>query len=212
MADHENGVQLGHTACPSCGSTYGVGYIDYESLDKGQVIICPAYRPWLNMLKRCYSGEEPGYQDVAVHEDWWSFNSFRDWYLSQPRQEGWHLDKDLLGNGKLYSAATCCLLPGEVNVMVSPPGGVEAGWEGVKGYYPCKTTGKYAVRLNVLGQRRWIGRYSSECQARAAYLGAKKSAMEEICAMYADFLPLRVVEALRSFVNDNIEVEEEKYV
>lgn len=70
------------------------------------------------MLKRCYSENlhksSPTYLDCEVCDEWKTFSNFRSWMESQD-WEGKELDKDLLGNGKLYSPDTCTFLPRIVN-------------------------------------------------------------------------------------------------
>ena len=83
--------------------------------------ICPYYRAWKNMLKRCYSTKEqeksPTYQGCSVSEDWLVFTNFRNWMELQDYQ-GKHLDKDLLVSGnKVYSKDTCVFVDSKVNLF-----------------------------------------------------------------------------------------------
>lgn len=77
-----------------------------------------SYSVWQDMLRRCYNEVErykfPSYKGCTVSFEWLTYENFKDWFDSN-HQEGYQLDKDLLGDGKLYSSDTCCMLPQELN-------------------------------------------------------------------------------------------------
>ena len=65
------------------------------------------------MMRRCYNPNYSHYKyyggrGVSVCEEWKnSYQSFLDWSLENGWQKGLQLDKDIKGNGKLYSPLTC---------------------------------------------------------------------------------------------------------
>jgi len=72
------------------------------------------------MLQRCYDSDYylrcPTYKDVTVCIDWHDFQVFGDWYDEQYKEDGWRLDKDLLGvDEEIYSPETCVFIPKELN-------------------------------------------------------------------------------------------------
>jgi hypothetical protein len=73
------------------------------------------------MVERCYGLKtqirQPKYSDTIVCEDWRYFSIFKTWMKSQ-NWEGKELDKDLLGDGKLYSPDTCCFVSGHINLFI----------------------------------------------------------------------------------------------
>lgn len=80
------------------------------------------YQLWENMKIRCtYLHKlEPTryakYAGVAVCSEWMDFQVFAEWFFNQSNyQKGWQLDKDILGDGKLYSPKTCTFVPEEMN-------------------------------------------------------------------------------------------------
>lgn len=105
-----------------CGKGFvGEGY--YDSSHEG-------YRKWLSMLKRCYSvfkdGSNKSYLDkeVTVNENWHNFQNFAKWYenykityLNEVDITNFQIDKDILGNGLLYSSKNCCLVPPWLNML-----------------------------------------------------------------------------------------------
>ena len=88
---------------------FGVGHND---MPHGQASVGGKkyYTTWTNMLKRCYK-ENLG---AKVCDEWLTFSNFKAWMEKQD-WEGKHLDKDLLGDGTLYSPETCCFLPPKIN-------------------------------------------------------------------------------------------------
>lgn len=68
---------------------------------------------WSGMMKRCYNKNADNYRwyggsGVVVCEEWKKDNNiFIDWSLKNGYKEGLQLDKDKLGNGKIYSPETC---------------------------------------------------------------------------------------------------------
>ena len=86
-----------------------------------QVWMCPFYKRWKDMLKRCYSKSfhrsRPTYKDCVVTVEWHTFSNFKGWMEKQD-WEGKVLDKDIFGDGKVYSPATCIFISAFVNVFV----------------------------------------------------------------------------------------------
>lgn len=83
---------------------------------------CPFYLRWVHMLRRCYCQkylkEHQTYQGCSVCEEWLTFSNFKKW-MEQQNWEGKQLDKDILGNGKLYSPETCCFIDQATNKFLT---------------------------------------------------------------------------------------------
>lgn len=79
------------------------------------------YGLWSAMLQRCYRNpcSKHTYHEAEVHSDWHNFQTFAEDFPKLEGYAGWclngsdhQLDKDKYGKGsKLYSLATCCLIP-----------------------------------------------------------------------------------------------------
>jgi hypothetical protein len=71
------------------------------------------YKRWYDMIERCYNEETKNYkvyglQGVIVCDEWLeSFDSFYNWSIANGFSPELQLDKDILGDGKLYSPDTC---------------------------------------------------------------------------------------------------------
>lgn len=118
----------GHVKDRLFRSVYGIGYFGIgvnKSCANGK--INPAYRAWSKMLERCYS--EPyqqkfqTYKGCTVCDEWHNFQTFAEWYNGNHPNDGgkYHLDKDLLSNGKvkIYSPETCLFLSPRDNTEIA---------------------------------------------------------------------------------------------
>jgi len=96
------------------GSTRSCGCICKETRHRkySQYIkkLSASYRA---MISRCYNPKDIGYKNyggngVIVCDEWkFDYQKFLDWSLENGWKEGLQLDKDILGDGKLYSPKTC---------------------------------------------------------------------------------------------------------
>lgn len=79
------------------------------------------YNVWNGMKARCYNKNRQQYKDyggkgVTVCDEWkGNFRSFYDWAISNGWSEGLQLDKDIKGNGLIYSPENCCFVTPKVN-------------------------------------------------------------------------------------------------
>lgn len=73
------------------------------------------YNAWYNMKSRVKNN--PSYKDCAIVRNGGSFLNFKTFYDNN-YIENYELDKDLLGDGKLYSPETCCFVPHKINTLL----------------------------------------------------------------------------------------------
>lgn len=144
--------------------------------DKGNSL--PFYKTWTSMLYRCFSEkkqeERPTYKDCTVCNEWLLLSNFKKWYDSQYKEEGWHLDKDILvPNNKVYSPTTCRFVPSNINNLLIGRG--RSRGKHLIGVSWHKDRRKYQLsygKSNVLQKRKELklkGRYTSEIEAHNAY-------------------------------------------
>ncbi len=80
---------------------------------------CPFYQQWFNMINRVYGKRDKElYGDVIVCPEWLTFSNFKSWMATQD-WEGKQLDKDLMGNGLVYSPDSCAFLPRRINQLIT---------------------------------------------------------------------------------------------
>jgi len=156
-------------------TVYGIAVNDSdyntESIVNGKREVCPYYRRWKDMLKRCYCEKfhirRPTYKDCTVCDEWLLFSNFRNWMKSQ-EWDGLYLDKDIMSPGnRIYSPSTCIFVSVEINNLI---GDAPAS----RGKYPrgvsfSKERNLYEVRSKQDGTYKYIGRFSSVTNAAEAY-------------------------------------------
>lgn len=85
-----------------------------EKTQKFFPVIRKLHGVYLKMINRCYNEKDISYYNygargVVVCEEWKNnYQNFLDWSLSNGYKDGLQIDKDILGNGMLYSPETCC--------------------------------------------------------------------------------------------------------
>ena len=174
---------------------YGVGYYG-NALPKRS---CPkterAYNVWIKMISRCYNVESiqfKDYSDCSVSENFASFEYFSTWYLSQigSDKNNWQLDKDLLIKGnRLYSEDTCCLVPPEINTLLTRH---TKNSVTCKGVFYNKKLGKFSAHL--LG--KYIGLFNTELEAFYVYKQAKEAYIKEVANKWKDQIDVRLYNSL----------------
>ncbi len=76
----------------------------------------PLYQAWKHMIRRCTDPQDVQYPDyggrgVQICEEWLKGpEEFTQWALDNGWKKGMHIDKDMKGDGKLYSPATCSIV------------------------------------------------------------------------------------------------------
>lgn len=75
---------------------------------------------------KCRLGKK-GYKDVRL--GFKDFQDFAEWCHSQPEfyLDGYHLDKDILGDSTIYSRGSCCFIPYSLNVVMQGIGSFRKG-------------------------------------------------------------------------------------
>lgn len=113
----------------------GIGINDgdydvFKRLGGGKVWKCPYYALWANILTRCtyvhgkYAYEYKRhhnleYSGTTICDEWRTFSNFKRWVDKQniPNWFEMDLDKDILGDGSIYSPETCAFVPHTINMI-----------------------------------------------------------------------------------------------
>lgn len=152
----------------------GINDADYQVRDSKAGTLCPFYKVWHSMLRRCYSTYthdiQGAYIECEVCEEWKRFSNFRAWMLEQ-QWNNKQLDKDFLGESKVYSPETCVFLPQKLNNLIIRRG--KGRQEHLRGVVLIPETGKYRARVNLGKLRKHLGMFDDEREAHKAYLEAK---------------------------------------
>lgn len=189
---------------------YGVGINDasytvhlYEKVngERKRVWVCPFYKKWQSMLRRCYSDKyherRPTYSGCTVCVEWLTFSNFRDWM----RQQDWenkHLDKDLLKVGnKEYNPDSCVFVPQIINSFLTDS--CNSRGEFPLGVYFKKGNGKFRTQCwnPFTTKREHLGYFDCPDQAHLAW----KRRKHELACQLAEseyVTDERVAQALRT--------------
>lgn len=194
-------VKKGMVKNPFLPNVYGVGFIGFgrhKSKYDGEESI--TYSTWMGMFIRCYREKvkrsDSSYFNCSVDPIWHNFQNFADWYEAQEHfGMGYHLDKDLLRQGnRIYSPDLCCLIPPEVNAMIVKPARSKSGLPtGVN--VVSKGVG-FRARLSERGIAKYIGRFDTIDEARAAYVSAKESYVRNSACEWQDKVTIEVYDSL----------------
>ncbi len=182
----------------------GVGYIGegiYKCSIDGRKT--KAYESWRGMLRRCYDVSQrdkyPTYADCTVCDEWLNFQVFAEWYVNHPfGKKGYQLDKDILmGDSKIYSPETCCLIPQDINKLLNK-------YSNGRGVYPQgvdfnKSTGKFRARIRVNGRHKSLGYYENMNDAHSAYKSAKEQHVKVVAAKNVERIERSVFNALMNW-------------
>ena len=190
----------------------GVGFndADYNVVSHNVVcgkrvqVMCPYYRKWKGMLSRCYSeawlNKYPTYVGCIVCDEWLTFSKFKAWMETQD-WEGKQLDKDLLGDGKLYSPETCCFISGGLNKFLT----LRANDRGSLPVGVSKSDGGFVVKVNhpKTGKLHYVGYYKDVSKAALAW----KTCKIDFCNLIEELtqnelLFSKVVDKIKNYENN----------
>lgn len=184
-----------------CKTLLGFGVNDYDKTVKwklscGKEFSLPEYSLWKGMICRCYgkvNKANESYLNTKVCDSWRSLKEFSKWFDEQHYEVGFVLDKDLLGDGSLYSKDTCCLLPKEVNgFMINN-----------------KKSRGYHVRGNIFeacssenSKYVYLGSFNNKEDAIKSYLDYKSAKAKSLAEKWKDKIDVRAYTALMNYKID----------
>lgn len=187
----------------SKGRVFGVGVNDvdeivYKKNLEGVYKVDPFYYKWKKMLERVYYKKchdlQPNYLGLTLHEPWLKFSNFKGWMLDH-EWEGRELDKDLLGDGTIYSPDTCCFVYDKTNNFLKTP-----KMKGRDPNLPIGVTFRYGnfvatISDFTVGKTISLGTFDNPMDAHLAWLSNKRRLAFLLADMEYD---PRVKEALRN--------------
>ena len=180
---------------------FGFGQNDLEGCSRTKAFSC-----WYNMIRRCYDPKykvhKPTYSEAIVCEEWRLFSEFKRWFDEncKPGYENYVLDKDIISKGnKFYSPSTCCLVPSEVNAVLTKS-------DKQRGNLPIgvklnKSKKRFEARLSINKQYYHLGTYESPELAFIAYKAGKQAWVRKLAYEYYinGYISQRVYEALQNY-------------
>lgn len=115
-------IRRGGIGNPYYAKFYNLGYPGEYTKPVDKTYHLFARKKWMSIFVRLH--HDASYTLASLSPEFRSFAFFHEWineYLAVtgPVPKDWELDKDLLGDGKAYSAENCCLIPGELNRILT---------------------------------------------------------------------------------------------
>lgn len=194
-------VTSGRLKNPYRPSVHGRGYMGvgiYQASVGGVKTI--EYKIWSGILERCYSSSycytHETYKDCTVCDEWLNFQNFAKWYRNnEDYGKGYDIDKDILvKNNKVYSPATCILVPSVINKMLI--GRDSSNRMLPTGVYTNNNKTKYVAKFRVNGDSIFIGTYDTIEEARIAYNTAKETHVKNVANLWKDKISSTTYNAL----------------
>lgn len=168
----------------------------------GKQVMCPFYKVWKDMLRRCYSEsfqiQNPAYLGCSVSPDWKYFSSFKSW-MEQQNWEGRQLDKDIILHGnKVYGPEVCIFVTRAVNIFFT--------CEKKKTTNPIGSftnkLGNYVVSIGGNSKRIHLGVYKTAQEAIGAWSEAKINLAIELERSYPELAGLLVAKVKQITINE----------
>lgn len=163
----------------------------------GKKAIKKEYTQWLGMMARTKSNAK-NYFDVSLSKNFESFDYWCDWATKQkgfmnvePSGIVWAIDKDILGNGKLYSEDVCVFVPTEINNLCKRSNN---GF--LKGVTKDSWKKRYRAHAVFNGVHISLGYYDTEYEAHCVYLDARRKQVDMLLEKYGKQLDCRIAPAL----------------
>lgn len=181
---------------------FGVGYhgvgeykSKYGATSEGYANLT-VYQAWVNMLSRCYNQDyinRAAYDGCQVNSDWHCYQTFAEWYINELKYTGWkgrnYLDKDILGDGTVYSKDTCCIVPMSINANITST---------TSGKYPrgvIKSGDGFRVAFKTENKPP---KFRTEQEAHEEYLRLKHEKIRSLADEYKDYLNPVVYDRLKT--------------
>ena len=106
-------IKNGQIKNPYKRSVYNIGYYGVGNYTaRNNNIKTEEYIKWISMFVRCYDDKyherQPSYIGCTVAEPFQNFQIFAEWY-----------NHNIYEGNKIYSPATCCFLPKEINTAIN---------------------------------------------------------------------------------------------
>lgn len=161
----------------------------------GKKVVRKEYTQWLGMFNRTKG--KKNYENVVLSEMFKSYDLWCEWAKEQKgflntEYNGriWSIDKDIIGDGTIYSEDVCVFVPAEINNLVKssgsenlPTGVVESS---------SNSFNPFSAKLKYLGVSFSGGVYDNVERAHKVYLRFRKEMVKDIMEIYGDSVDERV--------------------
>lgn len=162
-----------------------------------------AYSVWRAMIERACNPEfqekYPTYKGCSINERWHDYQVFADWYVNNRRSnQDYQLDKDLLVTGnKVYSPETCCLLPQELNTLLTDRRNHRGDYP--QGVHWDKFIGKFKAQITANSATTYLGIFDCPQEAHQVYKTYKEAYVKRKALEWQDRIADNAFQALMNW-------------
>lgn len=164
----------------------------------GKTIIRKEYNQWAGMFNRVKG--KKNYENVVLSEMFKSYDCWYEWSLAQKgfmeldvNDRIWALDKDIIGDGTIYSEDVCVFVPCVINNLFK---GSKRKTTGYVGVFKESRKKLFKAGITVDYNHHHLGYFKTELEAHLEYLKARKMFASELYTKYGDTVDDRVWDSL----------------
>lgn len=164
----------------------------------GKAVVRKEYNQWASMFNRAKGRKY--YEEVKISEMFKSYDLWYEWSLAQKgfmeldvNGRIWALDKDIVGDGTIYSEDFCVFVPCVINNLFKSSKRKTTGYVGV---YKESSKNLFKAGITVDNKHYHLGYFKTEIEAHLEYLKARKIFADKLCVKYGDTVDDRVWDSL----------------
>ena len=164
----------------------------------GNKVVRKEYTQWVGMFSRVR--KKKYYEDVETSDMFKSYDLWCEWALTQKgfmnqdvNNRIWALDKDIVGNGKLYSEDFCVFVPSVINNLFKRSSRETTKYVGV---FKESRKKLFKSGITMYKKHKHLGYFETELEAHLEYLKARKCFADDLFRDYGDAVDDRVWDAL----------------
>lgn len=163
-----------------------------------KTVVRKEYTQWLAMFNRAKG--KKNYENVVLSE---MFKSYDLWYGWAKEQKGfmgldvnnriWAIDKDIVGDGTIYSEDVCVFVPCVINNLFTSSKRKSTGYAGV---FKESRKKLFKAGITVDSKSHHLGYFKTEVEAHLEYLKARKVFADKLYDKYGEAVDCRVWDSL----------------
>lgn len=164
----------------------------------GKTVVRKEYNQWAGMFNRA-KGQEY-YEDVKLSEMFKSYDLWCEWAKEQKgfmeldvNGRVWSIDKDIVGDGTIYSEDVCVFVPCVINNLFR---GSKRKTTGYVGVFKESRKKLFKAGITVDNKHHHLGYFETEIESHLEYLKARKVFADKLYTKYGDSVDCRVWDSL----------------
>lgn len=164
----------------------------------GKTVVRKEYTQWLGMFNRAKG--KKNYENVVLSEMFKSYDLWYDWAREQKgfmeldvKDRIWALDKDIVGDGTIYSEDVCVFVPCVINNLFRSVKKKSTGYAGV---FKESRKKLFKAGITVESKSHHLGYFKTEVEAHLEYLKYRKMFADKLYTKYGDTVDDRVWDSL----------------